>query len=305
MKTAIVYHNRDWDGYMSAAITLMATVKNKNNPDTITEYGWNYGMPIPDLSGYDTVYILDVCFPAEQMRRLAEKTEVIWIDHHVSSFEKMEKSGALALLRNYLYDQNYSACQLTWNCFHDTPPSRIVNLFGEYDIFNKSGRFEKWEDILSFQMYARTVEPTVLFAADLLEDEEHYDITDEITRWCSMGETILKYKRSEALRAWKTDSVRITGPQGEKGLLLFTNDRSSLMTEALFTQHGQSEDIDFVLMAGIRFDRDTEPTCKVSIRVPEWSGFDASAFAALHGGGGHRRAAGCQVSLNDLKKYMV
>ena len=53
MKTLIIYHRVDWDGYTSAAVALRAFPK----ADLL---GWNYQDDLPDVSAYDTVVLVDL-----------------------------------------------------------------------------------------------------------------------------------------------------------------------------------------------------------------------------------------------------
>jgi oligoribonuclease NrnB/cAMP/cGMP phosphodiesterase (DHH superfamily) len=127
--------------------------KDKTYHSDIEFIGYNYGQPIPDLSGYDRVVMCDISFPKEEMIRLIKKIgnqNFIWIDHHISALkdilgdnvsEKVDKNGI-----KYFADTNsviagnratnFAACELTWQYFFpDDPMPEIVRLLGRYDCF--------------------------------------------------------------------------------------------------------------------------------------------------------------------------
>jgi oligoribonuclease NrnB/cAMP/cGMP phosphodiesterase (DHH superfamily) len=95
MKTVVVYHSIDLDGWMSAAIvkhwfTLEVAKRSELRNEDMTWLhkidfiGYNYGQPIPDLSEYDKVIMCDVSFPKDIMMKLFTDNKLTWIDHHIS-----------------------------------------------------------------------------------------------------------------------------------------------------------------------------------------------------------------------------
>ena len=123
MKTVCIYHSIDLDGWMSAAI-VKHWFENKINrrycsvcehtlPDnwtgstsccggittlndnTIDFIGYNYGDEIPNLSEYDKVIMCDISFPKEEMIKLFENTDFIWIDHHISAINESKHSSVI------------------------------------------------------------------------------------------------------------------------------------------------------------------------------------------------------------------
>ena len=138
MKTVCIYHSIDLDGWMSAAIVkhwflndrdgidekYPITFKESDNCITkevngqeysLNFIGYNYGQPIPDLSEYDRVIMCDISFPKEEMNKLYEEKDFIWLDHHISAIKDFEIWN-----NNYRYkhlegfrDTNFSACELS------------------------------------------------------------------------------------------------------------------------------------------------------------------------------------------------
>lgn len=166
MKTACVYHSIDLDGWMSAAIVKHWFSKQEvptNEPgvfNTIDFIGYNYGQPLPDLSQFDRVIMVDVSFPKDAMYNLnleiSEK--LIYIDHHISAIKDIFEgafNGESAI--DGIRDTKYAACELTWNFFFpDEPMPEIVRLLGRYDCFGHKGTDEELK-VLEFQYGARRI----------------------------------------------------------------------------------------------------------------------------------------------------
>ena len=161
MKTCVIFHSVDLDGWMSAAIVKhwfkqqydlnyedknqciefdkLSTGNNGVPLNDLTFIGYNYGQPIPDLSEYDKVIMCDISFPAQEMKKIVDKT--IWIDHHISAIlawqniELCDLENKLPKLEG-LRDTNFAACELTWlYLFPNEPMPEIVRLLGRYDCF--------------------------------------------------------------------------------------------------------------------------------------------------------------------------
>ena len=165
-KTCVIFHSCDLDGCMSAAVaklwyTNLVKVGKFTALDSIDFIGYNYGQPIPDLSGYDRVVMCDISFPKEEMLKLWETKGLnfIWIDHHISAIKEMENahenitSGAYPI--QGLRDVKFAACELTWKYFFPNEEMpEIVRLLGMYDTFRHKGTNEEY-NVLIFQYAAR------------------------------------------------------------------------------------------------------------------------------------------------------
>ncbi len=135
--TLVIYHRNDFDGLCSGAIA-------KRSLGSSADYlGWDYNDPLPDLSPYQTVYLIDISLPPEVMAANAAK--LIWIDHHASAI----KANAAVTIPGLRID-GVAACRLAWQWFNgdktavkaDYVDSRVsepyaVKLLGFYDIWDK------------------------------------------------------------------------------------------------------------------------------------------------------------------------
>ena len=175
MKTICIYHSRDLDGWMSAAIvkrwfiktsepnSLIHDCKNEyfnedeDTPDELHFLGWDYGDSMPDLKDYDKVIMCDISFPKDIMSYLLIKYEenFIWIDHHKSALIENDvnwRRRALSHVRpshpSGLRDMNFAACELTWQYFfpNETMPE-LVRLLGMYDSFRHK---QQWTAIKNY-----------------------------------------------------------------------------------------------------------------------------------------------------------
>lgn len=150
MSTLVIYHSADLDGLCSREVA------RHELRDTALYLGWDYGQPVPDLTPYTEVYLIDISLPPEVMRENAAK--LIWIDHHKSAIEANKDTS----IRGYRID-GVAACRLAWQWFmtwntgrnpsadyYATLPTKqdyvdrkvvepyAVRLLGEYDIWNKT-----------------------------------------------------------------------------------------------------------------------------------------------------------------------
>lgn len=130
--TLCIYH-QDADGQASAAI-----VRKKLGKDVILQ-GINYGEPLPWplIDQADRVVIVDFSLPLEDMIRISETKDFIWIDHHQSA---LKETGTRAQDWKGIRDTSEAACVLTWKYFFPTlEPPRAVILIGDRDIW-------RWEE---------------------------------------------------------------------------------------------------------------------------------------------------------------
>jgi len=192
MKTVCIYHSRDLDGWMSAAIVkLMFNIKHKQE---VIFIGWDYGQDYPDLSSKEMeVIMVDVSFPIRRMGYLAENNNFIWIDHHISAIKAVSEMESLPFIKG-LRNDKYAACELTWKFFFpDEPMPEIVRLLGRYDCFGHKGTDEE-RKVLIFQYAARAFLYDVYTCYNALCSVK----TEDIDSWLDTGEAIYTYLCMEA-----------------------------------------------------------------------------------------------------------
>jgi len=236
MKTICIYHSRDLDGWMSAAIVkkwwlverkkehiaqsfnitkkdgIMVDILNTyESEDQLIFLGWDYGDSIPDLSEYDKVIMVDVSFPKNHMESIQYKlgNNFIWIDHHISAINN-NKVNLINVEGVNLYeglrDTEFAACELTWKYFFPNEEMpEIVRLLGRYDCFGHKGTDEEHK-VLEFQYGARQCisnyeEAYKYLDLSLRTDTKLYESPeDEILEG---GQFIYKYLCTEAKQIYK------------------------------------------------------------------------------------------------------
>lgn len=128
MKTLCLHHN-DLDGRASAAI-----VRRALTPD-VELVEMNYGDPVPwkEVELVSSVVVVDFSLPIEDMKRLANGRELIWIDHHKTAIETMKSADDEW---PGIRDLEEAACVLTWQYyFPKEPVPRAIVLIGDRDIW--------------------------------------------------------------------------------------------------------------------------------------------------------------------------
>jgi len=185
-KITCIYHSRDLDGWTSAAIV------KKKFPDAKL-IGWDYGDDIPELEKGGRVIMVDISFPPKTMNDIANRHDLVWIDHHKSAINAWDDyfnsdDYVLRPFDSYL-DTQRAACELTWEYFFQpSEMPEMVRLLGRYDCFGHKGTEEE-NDVLMFQYGARSI-------ATNPEQAKHFIYTmdpDEPRRIMEVGECIYKY----------------------------------------------------------------------------------------------------------------
>lgn len=213
-KIICIYHSRDLDGWMSAAIVKKwyletygqnARVQNLIyhrelvESNTILELkGWDYGDDIPNLEIYNKVIMCDISFPSKWMVEKAnsDKSNFIWIDHHKSAIE--ENKWELESPDGFR-DTDSAACELTWKYFFPLEEMpEIVRLLGRYDCFGHKGTSEELS-VMEFQYGARAVMFNYEDCYEMLNT--HPKLVEEFI--AIPGKHMFKYVCSEAQETYK------------------------------------------------------------------------------------------------------
>ena len=149
-KVLCIYHNADLDGICSAAIVYdyFYDAKDVSIDGNVILYGMNYGDDFPwsfvdkeemteedkeDCIPYDKVVMVDFSLSKEDMRRLNNLVELIWIDHHASVVNDNKDIQGIR-------DVNHAACELTYMYFNSGYIPKAVRLIGRYDVWDHSDK---------------------------------------------------------------------------------------------------------------------------------------------------------------------
>ena len=317
-RTAVVFHRVDLDGIMSMAIAVEAYAfaagvirrggTYEQCKDTVTMVPYTYGDPVPDLSGYGRVVMVDVSLPWEDMitlRRETGRRNIIWVDHHATAIDAAREHGYddLPGIRRV----GTAACELTFEQFH--PGARVprsVRLLSLYDTWTKNGGCD-WETVvLPFQWALREE-----YGRDAQRFLDHFVLSGRYTEGgctdalISKGTSILSYARrsgEEGVGAYGFP-VRI-GPEGHPGICCLTNTFGGLaFGKALRDRPGA------VAVCVNRVnprEGETEETYKVSVYAgdskPAWH---IGNYMRRYGGGGHDGAGGGSLSREQFMRLIT
>lgn len=323
MKTACVYHRVDLDGWMSAAIVKAWWTKDNSyiddtpnisrilyrtkKDDELYFIGYHYGDPIPDLSKYDRIIMVDVSLPNNIMFDIACKLGVnfIWIDHHqakineVSEYLVTNHAPTIDGLTTIEGRPVKAACELTWeHFFPDDKMPEIVRRLGRYDCFAHKGTSEERE-ILEFQYGARATMKNVqdCFMMLIGNQDAIQDIMDTIYL---EGVGIYKYLREEARQVYdkrfelyfRNDIVK--GNITENGILTFICFNRERFNPINFGIDYHKEGYDGA--ACFWYDKG-----KWQFSLYNDNGkVDVSKIAKQFGGGGHAGASGFVLNTNEF-----
>jgi nanoRNase/pAp phosphatase (c-di-AMP/oligoRNAs hydrolase) len=284
-----IYHSRDFDGWCSAAI-----ISSKYPEAKLV--GYDYGEPYPQVPDGVPLIIVDVSFPMEHMKNLANtrNNELMWIDHHISAIKEYKKfiKEKEDFCISYI-KEDLAACELSWEAFYrDVEIPKAVRLLGTYDTYRNYGS-EEWEnETLPFQYGMRSlISSPEEFDMRLLENSKtSEDIIKEITE---QGKTILRYvrKTEDDICARKSFEAEF---DGFKAICLNKSSFNSLT----FRKRYDSSKHD--IMIGFHHNG---KYWSVTIYTTH-EHINCTEIAAKFGGGGHRKASGFSVDniLSLLKR---
>jgi hypothetical protein len=161
-----VYHKADLDGVCSAAIVKHFVPECElHGMDYGDEFPWDRVMPTVGVSDpasvgeYPrTVCMVDFSLGLDDMTRLAEAAELVWIDHHKTAIEALCVPGG-PRFKYYNCRSSYAACELTWESLRHSVDEAIpeaVRLLGAYDSWRKDD--PDWDTkIMPFQYGMRSI----------------------------------------------------------------------------------------------------------------------------------------------------
>lgn len=289
MKDVIIYHKVDLDGVASAAI-VVDYLKTKGREYELL--GWTYGDPIPELSdGTLKVWILDVSF-GEDHEKICGKwntncSGVVWIDHHKTAIPEhlMEDQGMMGIRRI-----GTAACELTWEYLYGPDDScyEIIQYLSAYDVWDKN-RFN-WDDIMAIQYAIR--------ARVGLDVDKMVDLIKAMEKYVSMGASLfvegdsiikfLKIKNKEECTNYSFEGHI----DGYNAIFMNTLEFNSITFDSVYNEDKHDLMCPFAVLPNglVRFS--LYSTKKY---------MDCGEIAKTFGGGGHKGAAGFQLSVDDKR----
>lgn len=287
----LVFHLADLDG-IGSALTVIDSI-NQQCEDHLPEfklYPWNYGMDVPVFTEKDTVIMVDMSFPPEDMVALNKRDGVtIWIDHHKTAIDDSVQYGYNKMVGSR--QEGIAAIKLAWNFFNEESAPEGLDLLAEYDVWDHS-RHDWQEEILPFQFGMRNLDwLDDMILAQKQSSDHLYELAGAFIERCNWftdvihdGTIILKYQEIQnKMTAKRAFCYHFEG-----------------VTFAVINGHGNSDvfkTVDFSHQAvmffnfkpglGWRFSLYSSPCNEEGL-----GDLDLSVIAKKFGGGGHRGAAG-------------
>lgn len=319
MNPLVIYHANCTDGFGAAFAAW------KKLGDEAEYVPAQYGDFVPsqldctaDLSERD-IYILDFSFPRERMEFLFNTAKrVVWLDHHKTAFEmwcgKYEKGmqwleGGVSS-RHIVLDDNKSGALLAWEYFHpDTEIPRLIQHIDDRDRwqFRLEGSKELHAALASYRPWSFRQWD------DWICGYGHFTLTDLINQ----GEAIFRAQEQVVQQivghagtcVIGLNRIAENGSPGAPwkcvvtygwfdgyavyGLAVNSPTYQSEVGHELANQSGT-----FGLAWYLAKDN------KVRCSFRSNGSYDVSAIAKVFGGGGHRTAAGCEVSIETLLDWL-
>jgi len=301
MKTAIIYHRVDWDGYTAAAVAKMAFPEAEL-------IGWTYGDNEPCVSEFDRVIVVDLSLSKEWM--LANASKLIWIDHHKNVIDALQSDPNLFAIPGIRKD-GIGACYLTWAHFFPGECSKRndipmhIRLVATADVMDYTNQLVPIALALSYMLsmdeYGPGYDPVAKLdqskglaklASDLICNESR-------SEWELRNGERLEEQRAAHERHLFESAKSVIDDSGCFRLCIVHIDgrpNACILSHLLESTHDA-----FICIGDFLEDKGKY---KVSVRVPRDSEFDASAFCRQYGGNGHIKAAGCLMSEEEIQSLL-
>lgn len=323
MKPLVIYHDKCTDGFGAA---FAAWLKLGDEAEYLPmDYGEKTPLDPSKIQYEDReVYVLDFSFPRDVMDRLFSAAKrVVWLDHHKTAFElwcgkapdvfftKFEPTpGTRHTKENYvLLDDCKSGALLAWEYFH---PGQDVPMFIQH--IDDRDRWQwKLEGSAEFHAAMQIYQPWTFeqwrdIHIEDLDPGEGIFVEAYNSFLYTEGKAILRAQKHHveriASQAVKCTVVVNKGivdvPQGE------TYDLAEYTGLAVNTPIFQSE-VGHELANtsgsfGLSWYMADVGRARCSFRSN--GDYDVSAIARSLGGGGHKNAAGCEVSVETLLGWL-
>lgn len=242
------------------------------------------------MNKYDKVFVVDVSFGDRTIFLFDEwedkGIDVTWIDHHKTAIEAVKEYNVKGKRRI-----GTAACELTWEyLFDDIETPDVVKLLSAYDVWDHN-RFE-WSDVLSFQYGMRGYcGLDVDMVREVLNKANGEFVSDMIRNGEAIIEYIIEKNRGEMkMFSFEADIF------GYKAICMNTTEFNSTTFESMYDP--RKHDLMMPFCWNGRFFRCSFYTTKEEVDV------SALARKANPGGGGHKAAAGFQLSVEDMMGFL-
>ncbi len=266
------FHKSDLDGHCSGAIVYQRYPQTK-----LTGIDYNSVLDRKSIKPNERVYVLDFCFPKDDMLWLHKHAILIWCDHHKTSMNMMEASAnKIAGFREI----GRAGCELTWEWLHaEKATPWAVWAIGRHDVWDHAAS----RHILPFQYGLRQHE-------NIWPDShiwKYYFETSFKDKWIQNtlfeGNIILKYEKNQNTKYAKAMSYE-SDFMGLRAIVMNKPFSNSMVFESVYNPDKH----DLMILFSTK---EYHEGIKYSL-YSDKPDIDVSVLAKKMGGGGHKGAAG-------------
>jgi oligoribonuclease NrnB/cAMP/cGMP phosphodiesterase (DHH superfamily) len=300
----VFYHSPCVDGLVSAAIFSMALEDSVCYSATYVGVNYDTGDKVIEekVEDGDTVFFLDFCPSIAVLEMLSHKVDMQYIlDHHESSFEKLERMGEVPNTCFYLTKER-SGAGIAYDLLLDEKKfylsnrhmTNIVNHVSDYDTWQR-----RLPDTEAFHAYAMATYDTILSVIHdfkALQDTTFQDLLNE-------GKIILRTRESIAKKAIIDSVILLNIRMLIKGtvvkqkafLVNIPHELSSMVPDLILDKYGSPETEPPIILCY----RVAGDYIQYSARTQKGSRITALDIARRFQGGGHENAAGFRVRIGN------
>lgn len=278
----IIFHSRDLDGFSSGAI-------GKRYYPNATLIPWDYGEPIPEIPEGESLIVVDVSFPMEQMEKYAQGRKMLWVDHHASSIKEYEEYFEGESSFDAYIKIGKAACELMWEYLYPKEEMPLaIQLLGSYDVWRNENK-EYWDKLIVPFQYGMRLKcnsvdtfPMILFGTD-----DQSNPTEESVEFARVtfqeGKLVLAYQKTMNQNACKCAFEATI--KGYRAICLNVGGANSQVFDSVWDPEKYDLMVPFIWTG--KFWKASLYTTKTDI--------DCSVIAKSLGGGGHKQAAGFEI----------
>ncbi|NOQ63836.1 MAG: DHH family phosphoesterase [Methyloprofundus sp.] len=275
VKPVVLYHAHCLDGY-AAAWAAWKSLGNTAKYQAVT-----HQRPMPDFAQGADLYIVDFCYPMQDLIQAAKRAnKIVVLDHHISAQEAYKAcQGEIPSNLELHFNMQKSGCKIAWDYFQgDKEPPQLLQHIEDHDLWRHE--LEHTEEIMKALFVRRPI------AFNQFEGIKLETLYRE-------GRVLLKQHK-----------------QMVKGLL---NSRHSISLDgqiglAVNAPGAYASDLGHALAKlsgtyGLTYHYHGKRQC-YECGLRSMGEFDVAAIAVAMGGGGHLNAAGFSVSKKDFLKIL-
>lgn len=287
----IIYHHKDTDGRCGGAVIRFycEEILNKK-PNMIPFNHYESTDFVNNIQDGDTVYIVDISLPFEEMRVLNSRANVIWFDHHKTSIAENE----ILNLKGET-DSTRAGCGIAYdyllkNSINPTikkSVDKMIELFSDYDNWNVS----KYGD----EEYKNTPSAVSVYMSSISADpskEDGYAVWkelftkgtmngDDLNEILKKGRYLQNFQDKKNAGTVKANAFEIEF-EGLNAIVCF-GVHGSQSFDAVYNPEKHDMMIAIIVNKNKKYDISLYSTKK---------NVDVSLIAKKYGGGGHAGASG-------------